>query len=89
MANRKPAVAKEAKSPEKPTRLTTLTEGQAALVSAAVARLESAKQAAQEAQRELNALLSMSAPVGANGFDFDTMTYLSVPKGKPEGEPKE
>ena len=76
-------------TPEETTRLTTLTEAQARLLDARIAEAERYKQAAQKAAAAVEELLQFAAPPGANGFDYNTYTFLSVPQGEPEGTPKE
>lgn len=68
------------------TMLTTLNEGQAAIIQRAFARVAAAERSRQEAQRELDEKLALLAPKGANGFDPETMTFFSAPQPKPETE---
>ena len=71
---------KSSKMPDEPKRLLTLTDAQAALVRMAMADQAEAVQAAQAAQARVSELLAMIAPEGANGFDRETMTFLSIPE---------
>ncbi len=66
------------------TDLLTLTESQAAQVLKAVLASRRAADRAKELQSKVTELLSMVAPKGANGFDFERMTFISAPPSPPQ-----
>ena len=68
--------------------LLTLTEAQAQQVMKAVMQAKQAEARAKELGEKVTELLSMVAPQGANGFDFERMTFQSVPP-QPPAEDKE
>ena len=82
-APKKPDIAPEA--PEA-VDLLTLTESQAKQVMQAVMVSRQADARAKELSEKVQELLAMVAPVGANGFDFERMTFQSVP---PQAPPQE
>lgn len=72
--------------PEGPTDLLTLTEAQAAQVLKAVMAARQAKARSDELNAKVTELLAMVAPPGANGFDFERMTFQSIPPQPPTEE---
>ena len=72
--------------PEGPTDLLTLNESQAKQVMTAVMAARQAEARAKELGEKVTELLAMVAPVGANGFDFERMTFQSVPPKAPNTE---
>ncbi len=75
-------------SPER-TMLITLTEAQGGRVTAAMRAVHAAQQSLDARQEVLNGLLAMVQPLGATGFDVETMSFYSEPSAMPEDEPKE
>ena len=78
-------------SPETPERtdLITLTQDQADRVTASMRAVHEAQRVLDERQEILNGLLAMVQPLGATGFDVETMSFYSEPSAMPEDEPKE
>lgn len=75
-------------SPER-TLLITLTAEQGGRVTTAMRAVHAAKLAHDSEQEILNGLLAMVQPVGATGFDVETMSFYSEPSGEPEDNPQE
>lgn len=70
-------------SPER-TNLITLTEPQAAQIRLAMADVAAARADFEAKRVVINNLLAMVNPLGATGFDVETMTFYSEPQSKPE-----
>jgi hypothetical protein len=70
--------------PLAPTDLLTLNEAQAAQVMKAIMAARQAEARAKELNAKVTELLSMVAPPGANGFDFERMTFQSIPPEPPK-----
>ena len=85
MAAKKRAAPKPDIAPEVPEAvdLLTLTESQAKQVMQAVMVSRQADARAKELSDKVQELLAMVAPPGANGFDFERMTFQSVPPQRP------
>ena len=74
---KKPDITPE--PPKGPVDLLTLTEAQAQQVMQAVMVARQAEARAKELGEKVSELLKMVSPEGANGFDFERMTFQFTP----------